>query len=906
MQEGNKPINTFHFISHTHWDREWFLPYENFRFRLVQLIDNLMELLDNDPEFKYFHLDGQTIVLEDYYAIRSWERGRLEAFIREGRILVGPWYQQNDLFLTSAESTVRNLMEGIRLSRELGGEMKIGYLPDHFGLLGQMPQIFQLVGIDNSVFGRGYDYELHQNPFLKWRSPDGSEVTGILMVNWYNNAQRIPIETESLKATFQLMQERESAVNPLPHYLMMNGVDHLEAQENLTAALDKLRVLYGDESIFIHDTLPNYVQTVQAYLAEHPSIPVAAVHGELRERFDYAILGGTLSSRIYLKQANLQCHDLIEKWAEPLSVWCAGLGLEAYDGDYFRYLWKLYMENHPHDSICGCSQDAVHEHMMDRFVSVKEIAQEIITRKMRLLANQVSEEGYKSGEQKLLIVNHSQLDSQSVMQATLYFLSEDEVEQFRIEDDAGVSIPYRIVDASPSRLQVTSPINLPGVLHVQRYDIELYGEIPAMGYTTYRIQANEIGINVSDQPQPQLAEIQAAVLYPVMENDSIRVEFNGNGSFHIIHKDTGTVYHNVGQFEEAGDAGDLYVYTSVDNECKQRWNGEVEFTGHIVNALYEECCYRFSWMLPKALNGLNMQRDSELASCSFEVTVRLEKLSSRLNVRVRIDNQVKDHRIRFICELPDVASEVWAGGQFDVVQRKWDEGKQFERDCNAQPYWKWVAPRQVIGGLTVFGVGMHEYEMIDEGSTLAVTLLRCVESINMREAIQLENDIQPQGQCIGQHTFMLALRPFTAETATQLYKEAELFHQGVLMKLSPVKDPRWDQGRAWVQDSKLGGSFTRPDPNAAKPKLPRSGSFMQINGDVLISAVKWAENRQGPVIRLYNVEQTESWIGLGLTAGSCNGVVRTNLLEEETGDAMKLDGLKLLIAPKKIETFKIY
>lgn len=362
-----KNSKTYHFISHTHWDREWYQTFEQFRYRLVNLIDKLLDLLDSHPSFKHFHLDGQTIVLEDYYALRPGNQARLEQYIREGRILVGPWYQQNDLFLTSGESTIRNLIEGIRTSRRLGGEMKVGYLPDHFGLIGQMPQILKDIGIDNCVHGRGYDVQKHKLPFYYWRSPDGSVVTGLNLYYWYNSAQRLPIDTAELKSIFEFLREREEKINSTGHYAMMNGVDHMEAQDDLPEVLDKLRDMYGNELEFVHDTLPNYVRCVQGHMASQPKGTYPVISGERREGHEYSILAGTLSSRIYIKQANMTCHDLVEKYMEPLSAWCAMMGLDAYETDTIGYCWKPYMHNHPHDSICGCSQDAVHDQMMDRF-----------------------------------------------------------------------------------------------------------------------------------------------------------------------------------------------------------------------------------------------------------------------------------------------------------------------------------------------------------------------------------------------------------------------------------------------------------------------------------------------------------------------------------------------------------
>ena len=120
-------------ISHTHWDREWYLPLSVFRLKLVDLIDRCLKTLEKYPDY-IFHLDAQTVVLEDYLSIRPGRRQDLESYIRQGRLVVGPWYLQNDLYLTSGEATVRNLLEGGRLCREFGAEpCPVGYLPDQFG-----------------------------------------------------------------------------------------------------------------------------------------------------------------------------------------------------------------------------------------------------------------------------------------------------------------------------------------------------------------------------------------------------------------------------------------------------------------------------------------------------------------------------------------------------------------------------------------------------------------------------------------------------------------------------------------------------------------------------------------------------------------------------------------------------
>jgi len=862
---------TVHFISHTHWDREWYLPFERFRFRLVQLIDRVLNLVEQNSDFRYFHLDGQTIVLDDYLQIRPENKERLFQKIREGRIIVGPWYEQNDLFLTSAESTVRNLMEGIRVARALGGEMKVGYLPDHFGLTGQMPQIFQQAGFEASVFGRGYDHEKHGSTLIRWQAPDGSEVLGIWMANWYNNAQRLPNEAEKLRALFPLIEGREEALHAVPHTLMMNGVDHLEAQEDLPEVLAKLRALFGERYEFVHGTLDGYTQAVKDYLREHAGQSCPVVRGELRERDDYFILGGTLSSRVYVKQANMEGHHLLEKWLEPISAWAALHGLDAYDCEYMRYIWKLYMHNHPHDSICGCSQDAVHDHMMDRYAALQEIGMELLDRKLNAIVNQIDAESFDKGNVMLAVFNMSQTVNREVVQTSVYFMKEDLVDSFMMVNAKGESVPYRIMNKHESKLQVLSPINLPGVVEVMRYDIEWCPEAPALGYETYCAVPRSPGNVVTN-------ERTAVQTPPELENGHFKVEMQSDGTFHLLDKKTAVRHRSLGMFEEIGDRGDLYVFTAAGEPLV--WRGPVEWLNVTRNALYEECVYRFAWEVPEELED-GGERGEGMEACDFTVRLRLSRNARQVNMSVEIDNKAKDHRFRVLFRTAQRASRVWAGGQFDVVERAWEEGREYERSANTQPYWKLVAPLwDDRTGLAIFAKGVAEYETLGAGEAIALTLLRGTCSINKRENIRLESDFQPKGQCLGVYRFDFAVRPFAGEKATILYQEAECFTQGLMTKQRAIDDDRWERGHAWVQDAGITETFRRPDPNREKPRLARSGILLDIEGNAMLSALKWAENGEGLAVRFYSVEHEDTIVKVAVPGQAFGAVMESNFLEE--------------------------
>ena len=243
-------------ISHTHWDREWYAPLELFRNRLTDLFDRLLVILDKNPNY-VFHMDSQTVVLEDYLAVRPEKRAILAEHIKNRRIMVGPWYLQNDFYLTSGESTIRNLLEGGKISAEFGGSGKIGYAPDQFGNISQLPQILDNFGIDNFVFGRGFSKffrdekgNICRKPspteFI-WKGPDGTEMLAIHMRHWYNNAQRFSADIEK---AYKYVRSIEECYNNeftfTPYLLLMNGVDHLEPQADLLPILDEVQKKLDD------------------------------------------------------------------------------------------------------------------------------------------------------------------------------------------------------------------------------------------------------------------------------------------------------------------------------------------------------------------------------------------------------------------------------------------------------------------------------------------------------------------------------------------------------------------------------------------------------------------------------------------------------------------------------------
>lgn len=391
-----------HIVSHTHWDREWYLPFESFRVRLVLLIDNLLEILTRDPNYENFLLDAQAIVLEDYLAIRPEKRVLIQELVQAGRIQIGPWYTASDETLVSGESLVRNLQLGLQACLSFGPVSMVGYLPDQFGHVAQLPQILQGFGIQSVVIGRGINRNRHDNEFL-WQSPDGSSVFGLFMNTWYSNARNIPTDPDEAVAYLERAAAQVARTSTTRHLLLMNGVDHMEAQPELGATLQAISQRMPDT--VVHSTLE---QAIAATRADAQNLKL--FQGELREDDGARLDAGTLSARMPLKLANFRSTQLLERIAEPLASLARVMGGPNLT-DLVLFAWRSLLQNHPHDSICGCSIDEVALQMQSRFQSVDDLCTTIAERALQALAPAL---GFTDQPGEILLYNPSVVARQGV------------------------------------------------------------------------------------------------------------------------------------------------------------------------------------------------------------------------------------------------------------------------------------------------------------------------------------------------------------------------------------------------------------------------------------------------------------------------------------------------------------
>ena len=864
---------TLHVVSHTHWDREWFLPFQQFRLRLVDLIDHLLQILDTDPDFRYFNLDAQTIVLEDYLQIRPHRADELRRYITEGRITVGPWYQLNDQFLTSGEATVRSLLVGHRIAKSFGAVMKVGYLPDQFGNLSQMPQILAGFGIDNAIVGRGYQLVGDRTMEFLWEAPDGTQVLSSLMAFWYNNAQRIPSTIDEAVKFVLDLRDRMAPHASSSHLLLMNGVDHLEPQPDVGRIIVQVNQELERRGIpdrLVHSTLLQYINAVRAELAASGGPrgsecgPLQVKQGELREDRWGACLAGTLSTRMYLKQANHRAQVALEQYAERLSAFARQQGA-PYPHDELLYAWKLLMQNHPHDSICGCSVDQVHREMMPRFQQVEQVGEVLTQKALDVLCERDRSLGATSDALSIIVINPLNWPRTDPVRCTLEFPlgapargnpareAGRAMRGFRIWDPNGEEVPFAVTGVEEVVRQVLSPHELPLDQWVQRVTVEFVArEVPACGWSAYTIKP--------EPSWPRYPEMRV----PVRQADPL-VEWRP-------------------LLEDVGDVGDEYLYRSprmdrriiVDVSSIACGGGEE----HYVSCVRRSRTIRGAVALPAA-SDLECRAD-EMVECPAVVTMTQWAGVDRVEVDLEIENRARDHRLRALWNVEN-AEAVVAGGQFDAVRRPVPDSLADEGAAPFSPHQLWVdaAGEDAAGGtsgVAVLDQGLPEHEVYPnfmgrDGMAIAVTLLRCVGQLSRRG--DGPGILTPEAQCLGRHTFRLAVLPHAGD---------------------------WRDARVWQQAHRFATPLVAVQTHAWEG-MANQGSYLEVSAaEWVVTCIKRAEDRDTLILRWFNTVD-EPVSGRVRVLGA-KRLRRVNLNEEPLGEWTAGDATVLTTGGKRIETLE--
>lgn len=786
-------------ISHSHWDREWYMAYEQHHMRLIELIDDLLELFEVDPSFNSFHLDGQTIILDDYLQVRPEKRQAIQQAINEGKLRIGPFYILQDDFLISSESNVRNMLIGMEESRKWGTPVMLGYFPDTFGNMGQTPQLMKQAGISAAAFGRGVKPIGFDNQVLEaenyssqysemwWKGPDQTAIFGLLFANWYSNGNEIPVEKEAALAFWKQKLADAEQYASTNHLLMMNGVDHQPVQKDISKAIHLANELFPDYE-FIHSNFTDYLEAVQKDVPED----LGSVEGELtsQETDGWYTLANTASARVYLKQWNTKVQRQLENITEPLAT----LAYEVsgnYPHDQLDYAWKTLMQNHPHDSICGCSVDSVHREMIPRFEKADEVGKYLAQDSLEQLTAAIDTTGFPKDSFPFVIVNTAGMDKTGEAEITI------ELERKRFAEGIPEQL-YQELENLPKRkyhVETKSGATIPAILSEETvqfgYDLPKdrfrvpymarmikvtlpLENMPAFSWETFALVEGEAKAEEKETMIHQSGRI--------IENGPLHLTIEKNGTITMEDRKNKRKLNNLHIFEDIGDIGNEYIFKQPF--CDQpilssnKENSEVKVlvdTPEIakISILQEmEIPVSADERLEKEQQMVvefryrKAERSKEKRILQIKTIMTIRKDSKKIDFETTLDNQMKDHRLRVLFPTKLHVEHHEADSIFEVVKRPNHVSKSWENPTNPQHQQAFVNIHDEEYGVTVGNFGLNEYEVTEDGQ-IAVTLLRSVGELGDWGYFPT-----PEAQCLGEHRFNYSIELHGPEEKFSTYLHA--------------------------------------------------------------------------------------------------------------------------------------
>ncbi len=841
VQGRSTVLSKAYYCVGTHWDREWYETFQEFRMWLVETIDELIDLMAREPGFRCFHLDGQAIILEDYLEIRPERRETLLALLKEGRIVAGPWYDLPDEWLISGESFIRNLMKGMKVCRDLGFEpMNYGYTPDQFGHIAALPMILKGFDFKAGIVWRGTQDETYPAHFV-WVGPDGSRlVTHKLMDRGsygpFDFMVRRPIKQagfkdESFKEHFESYWQAETARSQAPVVLMLDAIDHQPSDVEMPRLFAELEQRYPDIE-FIWGSLEDYADEL---LKHGEGLPER--RGELREpardafRVGQYLIVHTISSRYPVKRRNDECQALLERWVEP----CALMQKLAGGAPIPRYIdlaWEYLLKNHPHDSICGCSIDQVHRDMTYRFDQCAEIADGVVRRAIAFTGH-----ACESDAALAHVVMHNPLPYErvGVMDVSVAFPSDwpkryidglatsERLNKFAIKDADGAPVPFQI--RSIDRHVTYKRLKANGRRHTAGgdiYHLAVETTLPPCGFRGLRIEPTDLATR--NFGTLRVAPMSAA-------NEHFVFHLNPDGTAALWHPASDTGFEGLFQYEDSGDGGDGWTRGPLVADRVVVGPGS-----RVTTSLEEDHGLRTVFRvdrefdLPEGIDRSTGRRSDKNAVLRVLDRITVEKGSPCLRVRTTIDNPCGDHRFRVLFPTLIQTDKSFADTPFAIVERstaipletaRWHERVNPETAFTSffGVQGAWGGEEGASAGLAVLSpFGLHEYEVQHgaEGAVLALTLFRATRQTVMTAG-------EPDGQLLGRLEFEYQLYPFAgdfrAAGALRMVAEAQT---GVRVHTSG--------------------------------ELPATTSFLHVEAEgCVVTALKPAADGDGAIVRVWNV-----------------------------------------------------
>ena len=840
---------TFHLIAHTHWDREWYLPRSAFVARLVPAMDDLLARLGSESCLRSFLLDGQTVLVEDYLRVRPEQADPLRALVRDGKLQVGPWYVLADELMPSGESLVRNLLAGSRDAAALGKRSGVLYSPDAFGHPAVWPSLAGEFGIRSGVLWRGLGGEPGLDGDLyRWFGPDGRSVLLYhLPPQGYEAGVDLPSEPDALADAWPKLRSQLAARSRTSHVAVFVGADHHAVRPDLCRLRDRLAALEPESTVVIS----RLDEFFEAAAAESAMVP--ALRGELRWSYGYTwTLQGVHGTRAALKRRHAEAEIWLERAAEPLAA-LASLARLPHPGGVLRDAWRTLLRSQFHDSLGGCTSDAVARRVAARIEDAELAAREVARVSLDALAGydpDRARERPSAAEPTLLLWNPVPRRRDGVVVADLTgFLADvlvgppggrtprrsrpGEFRPVALDGPAG-PIPLQVLGRRRAHERMDSARHYPDQDEVEAVRVAF--RAPQLG--GFEVTSLEPASTAARRIQGN-----ARARGRVVANDLVEASVNRDGTVRLTDRASGERYDGLLRFESAGDAGDTYTWAPPPRDRI------VTVTGASVRVLAQG-------PLVAALELTGAIRSAR-GRVDLRAVLSLHGGSPALRITVELDNQASDHRLRVRFPTGLAGGAALAGAAFGSERRApvvvTSRTYPLETPVATAPAHRFVALAGTRRGLALLAPGFFEYEQTGPGD-LVMTILRAVGHLSRADLATRPGHAgwpapTPEAQCRGYDRLQLALAPVRA---------ADLDAGAALPAL--WEDVFLPPRAVWLRQ-------------ASPLRIVPAGLEMGGEG-VVFSALKPAESGDGVVVRCYNASGVRStgWCRLSVPLASAHRV----------------------------------
>lgn len=743
-------------VVHTHWDREWYLPYQTTVARLAHVLEAVVSQLEAGT-LQGFLFDGQTVAFEDIAAHGEPALvQRVREAVQRGQVALGPWYVMADEFLCSGESLLRNLETGIADAVRAGGLQRVGYLPDSFGHVAQMPRLLREFGIEVAVLWRGADAATTS---FEWEAPGGVSVgTVFLPEGYYQHALNLPQAHEELLALLRRLKARSA----VPRLLFTQGGDHLLPGAGMSARLSAFNAAQDE------------FELVPATLAEHAQALLAATPGrerligELRANRQAFVLPDVLSTRRHLKRLHDQAEDRLLGALEPLLA-CTVPGAH-WPARALEQAWRLLLQQQAHDSICGCSTDEVHREMVQRFASLQQRLDALHVHALAA-AGMVSLRRHAGGpdvwadDARCTVFNPLPQPLQG-WQVLRVFLAGARCRALRVTC-GGQELPHALLDATAHE-EIRSPLDdFPERLQGWTYELAMPLALPGLGAVALEIEPLHEPAHAAAPPASPPARI---------ENAALALWLDAAGVLHLKDLRSGVTHAPLLQWLHEPDAGDSYNWSPPPEHLVQlasslRAQGAWQRDG------VGELRLSIQMEVPAGLAPDRQRVASERVRNEGSLCLRLLGDEPTVHAELVWHNRSRDQRTRLLLPLADAPPAIWTDTAFAWTAR--------HRQLRAVPRApsRQEMPVAVLPTCSALHAApwwlaheaLHECEVIEHASRpfLALTLVRSVGWLSRRDlltrGVGAGPDIAtPEAQCLGTDVFRWRFGPGSPEEALPL------------------------------------------------------------------------------------------------------------------------------------------